>query len=130
MNRFQNFMMGRYGVDALQYFIIAVYIILSIVNMLVALPILVAISYVLILVWAFRFFSRNIYKREAENRKFKEITKPIHGIFFFWQRRFKERHINRIYKCPNCHQTIRVPKGKGKIAITCPKCRHEFIKRT
>ena len=43
--------------------------------------------------------------------------------------RLKDRQ-NRYYTCPRCRQTVRVPRGKGKIAITCPRCKERFIKKT
>lgn len=30
------------------------------------------------------------------------------------------------YYCPNCKQQVRVPAGKGKVRITCPRCEHKF----
>ena len=65
----------------------------------------------------FRMFSRNLNARAAENRRYCAI---IH----------RRKATHRIFKCPNCAQKIRVPKGKGKICIKCPKCRIEFIKKT
>jgi peptidoglycan/LPS O-acetylase OafA/YrhL len=66
----------------------------------------------------FRSLSRNIYKRYEENRKF---------LVFFQKLKDKD---HRYYNCPRCRQQVRVPKGKGKISITCPKCREKFIKTT
>ena len=122
-NFFRRMMSGRYGTDKLSLtmlfigfafcvlsFIFSWFFILNIVFTL--------ISYVF-LFWAlFRCFSRNIYKRYQENRKF---------LMFF--QRLKDRD-HRYYDCPRCRQQVRVPKGKGKISITCPKCREKFIKRT
>ena len=72
-----------------------------------------------LLFWAnFRTFSRNTYKRYQENRRY---------LRFMDQLRDKE---HRYYTCPRCRQTVRVPKGKGKISITCPKCSERFIKKT
>jgi ribosomal protein L37AE/L43A len=66
----------------------------------------------------FRTLSRNTYKRYQENRKFLAL-----------QQRIKDRD-HRYFSCPRCKQTVRVPRGKGKIAISCPKCKEKFIKKT
>ncbi|MBO2527292.1 MAG: hypothetical protein CW335_03815, partial [Clostridiales bacterium] len=66
----------------------------------------------------FRTFSRNIYTRQKENRRFRQL----------WTR-LRDRK-NRYYRCPKCRQTVRVPKGRGKISIRCPKCGEKFIKKT
>jgi len=69
--------------------------------------------------WAiFRSFSRKTYLRYQENRKFLMLLDQI-----------KDRE-HRYYDCPRCRQPVRVPRGKGKIAITCPKCREKFVKKT
>ena len=75
-------------------------------------------SYATLIIALVRCFSRNTYKRYQENRR-----------FLLLMDRIKDRN-NRYYSCPKCRQTVRVPKGKGKIAITCPKCREKFIKKT
>ena len=76
------------------------------------------ISYGL-MIWAIcRSLSRNIYARYQENRRFLQICE-----------RLKDRQ-NRYFDCPKCHQTVRVPRGKGKISITCPRCKEKFVRKT
>ena len=121
-NGAQRFMTGRYGHDRLNMALLIVGLILSILSMLVQNwlvdLVLTVASYVLLIVTLVRCFSRNTYKRYQENRK-----------FLLMMDRVKDRS-NRYYSCPKCRQTVRVPRGKGKIAITCPKCREKFIKKT
>lgn len=122
LNGMQRFMMGRYGHDRLNMALLIVGLILSILSMFmknwVLDLVLTMASYVLLVITLVRCFSRNTYKRYQENRKFLLLMDQL-----------KDRN-NRYYACPKCRQTIRVPKGKGKIAITCPKCREKFIKKT
>lgn len=135
MNWFRRFMMGRYGVDQLSNFTFVVYIILIIFQMIfrrtIAGSVLMALSYAVVLLYFFRVFSRNIYKRQRENQKFLQMWNPVKNYFKYLKMCVQERKgVKKLFRCPKCHQIIRVPKGKGKIAITCPKCRFEFIKRT
>ena len=118
----QRFMEGRYGVDKLNMAILCAGLACSLLasfmpGVLLKLIFTVA-SYVFMFVAIFRTLSRNIYKRYEENRKF---------LLFFQKLKDKD---HRYYNCPRCHQQVRVPKGKGKISITCPKCREKFIKTT
>ncbi len=138
MQRLQRFMYGRYGGrDQLSKFLFITYIVMfaaEIILMFVFPPasrILQAFTWVLVIWYFFRAFSRNIYARSAENQKFLNMSKPIKSYFNYLKMCYKERDsVNKLYRCGKCHQIIRVPKGKGKIAITCPKCRYEFIKKT
>ena len=120
--RLRNFMMGRYGTDRLNMVILCAGLVLVIIYGLVPNAtlklILWAASYGL-MIWAiFRSLSRNTYKRFQENRKFCQFLD-----------RLKDRE-HRYYDCPKCHQPVRVPRGKGKISITCPRCREKFIRKT
>ena len=120
--KLRNFMIGRYGTDKLNMAILcaglAVCLISAFIDSVQVNLLLTAISYGL-MIWALcRSFSRNTYKRYQENRKF---------LQFF--DRLKDRE-HRYYDCPKCRQVVRVPRGKGKIAITCPKCKERFIKKT
>ena len=117
---FRRFMEGRYGTDKLNLAILGAGVVMCLLSALipVASVLLTAVSYAL-LFWAmFRTLSRNTYKRYQENRKFLLMID-----------RLKDRQ-HRYFECPRCHQTVRVPRGKGKISITCPKCREKFIKKT
>ena len=77
-----------------------------------------------------RMFSRNISRRSAENQKYMKIHYKFMSRFNKVRARIKDSKTHRIFKCPSCGQKIRVPKGKGRISIKCPKCRIEFIKKT
>lgn len=119
---FQNFMSGRYGADRLNMVILCCGLIASVLSSLfrgtVGGTIFWFLSYGL-MIWAiFRALSRNTFRRYQENRKF---------LMFF--DRLKDRN-NRYFDCPKCHQTVRVPRGKGKISITCPRCKERFIRKT
>ena len=118
----RRFMMGRYGTDKLNMVILGTGLIISLVSMFVHFaPVnlaLMAVSYGL-MGWAiFRTLSRNTYKRYQENRKY---------LMFLQKIKDKE---HRYYDCPRCRQQVRVPRGKGKIAISCPKCKEKFIRKT
>lgn len=119
---FRSFMTGRYGTDKLNTVILVAGVVICLVSMFIRVPavnvILTVLSYGL-LIWAiFRTLSRNTYRRYQENQRF----------FSFFDRLKDRKH--RYFKCPRCRQRVRVPKGKGKIAITCPKCKERFVKKT
>ena len=118
----RRFMAGRYGTDQLNMAILGAGLVLCIISMFIRIPqlnlLMTTISYALVFWAVFRTFSRNTYKRYEENRKFRQ--------FFD---RLKDRE-HRYYTCPKCHQSVRVSRGKGKIAITCPRCRERFVRKT
>ena len=118
----RRFMVGRYGTDKLNTTILGAGLILCLIQLLVRNPyvdlVLTILAYGL-MGWAiFRALSRKTYKRYRENRK-----------YLAFLQRLKDRE-HRYFDCPRCRQQIRVPRGKGKIAITCPKCREKFVKKT
>lgn len=118
----RRFMMGRYGTDKLNMVILGAGLIACIISMFIHFApinlLLTLISYVF-MGWAiFRSLSRNTYKRYQENRKYLMLVQ-----------RFKDRE-HRYFDCPRCRQQVRVPRGKGKIAISCPKCKEKFIRKT
>jgi hypothetical protein len=115
-------MAGRYGTDKLNMAILGVGLVCAVITIFVGNPVidltLTVISYGC-MIWAiYRSFSRQTYKRYQENRK-----------YLMFIDRIKDRS-HRYFECPRCRQIVRVPRGKGKIAITCPKCQEKFIKKT
>jgi len=118
----RNFMMGRYGTDKLNMAILCVGLAASLLSVFIRTPGLNLVLFLLsygMMFWAiFRSLSRNTYKRYQENRKFLQIFG-----------RLKDRQ-HRYFDCPKCRQMVRVPRGKGKISITCPRCREKFVRKT
>ena len=117
-----HFMAGRYGNDKLNITILCTGLFLSLLSTWMKKPIvnllLVLLSYGL-MIWAIsRSLSRNTYRRYQENRRFLQAINRV-----------KDRH-NCYFDCPKCRQTVRVPRGKGKISITCPRCHEKFVKKT
>lgn len=125
-----RFMVGRNGVDDLARFeswFVLVVLILSIFTRSGLLD-LIAIAFIAHMY--FRVFSRNVSKRYEENQKFLNFR---YDWTVKWNRKkkhFEQRKMYKFYKCPMCRQEVRVPRGHGKICITCPKCREEFIRRS
>jgi len=118
----RRFMLGRYGTDKLNMALLYIGLIASLLGMFIRLPIvnlvITIVSYTFLILVILRTLSRNTYKRYQENRKYLAFVQRI-----------KDRE-HRYYDCPRCRQQVRVPRGKGKIAITCPKCREKFIRKT
>lgn len=132
--KIQRFMIGRYGVDDLGRVLSGTVLVCFLISMFSFLVPVFAIFYwigIALMIYSFfRMFSRNTSKRYAENQKF--LNWQYQGVVKRNQAktRFAQRKIYRFYKCPQCSQKVRVPKGKGKICITCPKCRTEFVKKS
>ena len=125
-----QFLYGRNGFDDMARFCNAVAILLLIINMF-------AQSMVVYLVWVaffgysvFRVYSKNIPKRYAENQKFLKATEVPRKYINLFSLQVRDRKVSRYYICRSCHQQIRVPKGKGRIEIRCPKCGERFIRKT
>ena len=118
----RNFMVGRYGTDRLNMVILSVGLVASLLSVIFKFPpvnlALFFLSYGMMFWAIFRTLSRKTYKRYQENRKFLQLMG-----------RMKDRE-HRYFDCPKCRQMVRVPRGKGKIAITCPRCREKFVKKT
>lgn len=126
----QRFMYGRYGFDQYGRFIFDAVFVVIIMNMFIRSPILYYVELALIIYGYFRILSKNHAKRYSENVKFLGIKNQCMGVIQRKRRLMEERKVNHIYTCPSCKQKIRVPKGKGKIEITCPKCHTKFVKRS
>lgn len=126
-------MQGRYGMDTLNNFLLAVLFVLWIINIFVffTIPSLVLdlLELVVIGLIIFRMLSRNINKRSLENRKFVPVYNSVKNWFSLTIRKFKERKEFRYIKCPFCKAQLRVKNKKGKHTVHCPRCGREFDKK-
>lgn len=123
-------MRGRYGADELSRFMLGVCLLLMLVTMIIRIPLLYLVALALLGVCYFRMFSRDFAKRSAENQKYRNIVAKVETFVSRKKRRAAQSKEYHIYKCPSCGQKIRIPRGKGKICITCPKCKHQFNKKS
>ena len=123
----QKFMVGRNGRDELQLFSMWIAVLLIILSPLITkvvhIPIADTLAFIIMAYSVFRFCSKEVYKRREENQKFlRELE--------FLKLRISVRKTHKIYRCKGCGRKIRVPRGKGKIEITCPLCGKKFVRRT
>ncbi len=130
MKAFQRWMMGRYGYDQLSAALLIGALVLLSVAQLFAVSVLGLVA-LLPMGWCmFRVFSRNAPARRAENAKFLRLTAPLTA----WGRqvrvRWQHRKTHIYFHCPKCRQSLRVPRGKGKLMVTCSKCGHKFSKKS
>jgi predicted RNA-binding Zn-ribbon protein involved in translation (DUF1610 family) len=127
---FQRMMYGRYGADQLYRTTLIVSVVLVLLGMLPHMWLLQWVALVLLAWCYFRMFSRNIEKRYQENMKYLAWEQRVKGWWQDRKYRLEAGKDYRFFNCPQCGAHVRVPKGRGKIIITCPKCRKEFIKKT
>ena len=112
MDKFKNslikFMSGRYGSDQFNVFLVVL---------------------ALLLYYLFRTYSRNIYRRRQENERFLSLIHPIKRRYNLIKNNQQDKE-HKYFLCPSCKQMVRVPRRRGKITITCPKCKHKFDKKS
>ena len=126
--RLQSFFMNRNGADDFCKFLSIASLIFMFLGYVQSLFTSIGLAFLVLCL--FRMLSRNLYKRSAENDAYLRMRGNVTGWFDKKKSRFSQLKTHRFYKCPECKQELRVPKGKGKISITCPKCNMQFIKKS
>lgn len=158
-NAFRRFMVGRYGSDQLSRFTMILAVIMLVLNMIfrTKTSVFYWLVWVFLLISYFRMFSKNTQKRYDENTRYLQLKEKILGklrgtrggsgaksvrdSYRYYENAYnnasrsnsstmRSDKEHRIFRCPNCDQRVRVPRGRGKIEITCPRCSHKFIKRS
>jgi len=128
--RFARFMAGRNGNDQLNTFLLAVTVILLLFASVFTRR-LGGLLYPLLLVLLgfsyFRMFSRNLYRRRAENEKFMRWWMKRAALLRVHRERWVQRRDYKFFTCPACKTVLRVPRGKGKIKLVCRKCGNSFM---
>lgn len=132
---FRRFLYGRYGNDQLNYAILVFSLIVGLLSMFIggyaglALTLMQLVS---LAFWAFRAFSKNHYKRRKENDAFMrfwgKLKNSFRGVSSFFARLKDRKH--KYFKCPLCKSRLRVPRGRGSITVTCPRCKHRFDEKS
>ena len=128
-NALQRFLYGRYGNDQLNWFLIGLYLALYILSLLTGFGLFYWISVFLVFITLFRMLSRNLAQRRTENAKFMQKAGPVLQ-WFRLQRTIRKDKEHRYFKCPSCGQHLRVPRGKGKITVTCRGCGASFQEKS
>lgn len=130
MNWFKKQMIGRYGYDQLSMALVILSLLLILTAKLSRFTPIMYLSYIPLGISIYRMLSKQIQKRRLENYKFMMFLSPVYSFFKKKSRYIKDAKNHKYFKCRNCKQKLRVPKGKGKIMITCPKCYTKFTKKT
>lgn len=126
----QQFLIGRYGSDSFGRFLLITAIICMVISMLFHSQIFNLAAVMLLVLTYYRMLSKNHSRRYAENMQYLKYSGKVTGFLKSKKHYLMQLREYHIYKCPSCKQKIRIPRGKGKISITCPKCRTEFIKKS
>ena len=124
-----RFMAGRYGGDQLNLFLIALYLVLYVVFLFTRLVALELIGTAALVVSLLRSLSRNIERRRAENARFLQMVRPLWRRWTGFRTRAHDKE-HRYFKCPNCGQQMRVPRGKGRITVHCRACGAAFEEKS
>lgn len=128
-NAIQRFMYGRYGNDQLNLFLIGLYLLLYLAYLFTRFDLCYIVGFAFLAWFLFRLLSHNIERRRAENVRFLRSAGPI--LSWLRLRRAIRRDKEHVYfKCPNCGQRLRVPRGRGNITVTCRSCGASFQEKS
>ncbi len=128
--KLRDFMIGRYGNDSLGHFLMGVSLVSLLLSSVFRSLLLRWIAWGLLIWEIYRFVSRDVGKRSQENTMFYALKNKFTADARQKKTEWAQRNEYRYFRCPNCGQKLRVPTGRGKISITCPKCQNEFIKKS
>lgn len=123
---FRRMFIGRNGPDHFSFGLTILAFVLSLIRV----PYFYLVSLAVMAYAIFRMFSRNIEQRRKENYAFLRVVNKPKTWYYKSKVRRKQRKLYKVFKCPNCFQKLRVPRGKGKVQIKCSRCGHKFTKTT
>ena len=128
--KLRQFMIGRYGTDGLNQFLSITSLVLLLIAIISRVNLFTYLGAALLIFCYSRTFSRNISKRTEENYKFYTLKDRVDNKFKGWKEQWANRKVYHYYRCPQCRQKLRVPRGRGRIQISCPRCGTQFIKKS
>jgi len=122
--KYAHLMRGRYGrFDQINKALLVLWAIMMILDRWIPYyigNILAVAAFALVL---YRFLSKKIYPRSNENQKFIQWIAQMKDVFKVKKATYS------YFKCPECKQKMRAPKGRGKIKVTCKNCHTQFTKK-
>lgn len=130
MNWFRRLMIGRYGTDQLTWGLLALCLVWMVLARITHWGIFTMLAFATLAVCYLRMFSRDLSRRYEENQRFLRFLGPMHGKLGNLAQLTRDSRTHCHFRCPYCGQKIRVPRGRGKISISCPECHREFVKKT
>ena len=128
ISKIQKFMLGRYGVDELYKFLLRIYLILFLIDIFINSKVLTILELIIVIIMFYRFFSKNIYTRQKENREFLKLRNKVLKPFRNIKRNYKDRDYYVYKNCNKCKTTLKLPlpKKKGIQHVKCPKCKNKL----
>lgn len=140
--KMRNFMAGRNGADKLAMWILGASVVVMLINMFVPNIVCSMLSYALLFYCVYRLFSSNVAARQQENAKFEQFLGKFsrgrsgssnggqgasQGASGPSSAGAKPSTDNQklTFTCEKCGQSLSVPKGRGTLKVTCPKCNHQ-----
>lgn len=151
-SKIQAFMIGRNGTDKLSLVCLIVAVAVGLINSFAPNIFLTVVAWALLIYSLFRCFSTNVTARQAENEKFESFfsrgrtnagtggnrgkggagraasgrsSRQGRSSNSAGSRANKPVSETITFQCEQCGQKLSVPKGKGTLKITCPKCHHQ-----
>ena len=128
--KLRRFMIGRYGTDGLNQFLSIASLVLLLIAIVSRVSLFTWLGLVLLVLCYYRSLSRNISKRTEENYRYYTLKDRVDNKFKGWKEQWANRKVYHYYRCPQCRQKLRVPRGRGRIQISCPRCGTQFIKKS
>ncbi len=129
LQKLREFMYGRNGTDQLSFALIIAGFACYVLYVFTRFRLLYLFSLIFYGIALFRTLSKNINARRIENQKFLTFWYKVKNWLVGIKADFEERKIYKHFKCPSCGQKIRIPRGRGKVEVRCPKCSNRFIKK-
>ena len=129
MQKLREFMYGRNGTDMFSFALIIAGFALNTLYVFTRSSLLYFVSLVAYGYALYRTLSKNIPARQKENQKFMAFCYKVKNWWIGIKADFNERKTYKHFKCPSCGQKIRIPRGRGKVEIRCPKCSNRFVKK-
>ncbi len=128
--RMAQCMMGRYGIDELTQALMLLGCGFVLVNFFAHSGILSVLALLFMALGIFRCYSRNIAARSRELAKYQDVMVKPKAWWCLLNKKWVNRKTTIYFKCKGCGTVLNVPKGKGKILVTCPKCGAKEEKRS